>query len=94
MTRRRPVYPPDTWPPRMHADMAAAYVGEKHVEDFLERVGKTYPAPRWIESARRRFWARVDLDMAMGLREPRTSSMGERFLQELAKRNRKRAGQR
>ncbi|OOO27247.1 hypothetical protein BS627_04745 [Agrobacterium salinitolerans] len=51
----------------MMADMAAAYCGERHVEDFLERVGTSYPQPRVIETARRKFWYRVDLDRAMSI---------------------------
>lgn len=43
--RRQSLVPPGSWPPRMSADMAAGYCGEKHVEDFLERVGTTYPNP-------------------------------------------------
>lgn len=80
MTVRRPATPPpDTWPPRMNADMAAAYCGEKHVEDFLQRVGATYPQPRWVESARRKFWYRPDLDKALGISGERPTGMGERF---------------
>lgn len=63
MTRRATT--PHTWPPRMLADMAAGYVGERHVEDFLERVGTSYPLPRVSESAKRRFWYRDDLDRAI-----------------------------
>lgn len=65
VVRRTPTFPPDTWPPRMMADMAAAYCGERHVEDFLERVGTLYPQARVIETARRKFWYRADLDRAM-----------------------------
>jgi hypothetical protein len=78
MTRRAPVYPTDTWPPRMNADLAAGYVGEKHVEDFLERVGTIYPEPRWVETTRRKFWYRLDLDRALGIAE-RPTGMGGRF---------------
>ena len=63
----------------MQADVAAAYCGERHVEDFLERVGKQYPEPRWVESARRRFWYRPDLDRALGIAQPVPTGMGERF---------------
>lgn len=65
--RRTPTFPPDTWPPRMMADMAAAYCGERHVEDFLERVGTLYPPARVIETSRRKFWYRADLDRAMSI---------------------------
>ena len=63
MTRRPTT--PHTWPPRMLADMAAGYVGERHVEGFLARVGTSYPLPRVTESAKRRFWYRDDLDRAI-----------------------------
>ncbi|WP_420889825.1 helix-turn-helix transcriptional regulator [Ensifer aridi] len=45
--------------------MAAGYCGEKYVEDFLGRVGTTYPQPRIVESAKRKFWYRDDLDRAI-----------------------------
>jgi hypothetical protein len=63
----------------MNADLAAGYCGEKHVEDFLERVGSQYPQPKWVESQRRRFWSRLDLDRAIGITE-RPSGMGDRFV--------------
>ena len=67
--RRKPIYPNDqAFPPRMMAAMAAAYVGEQDVPAFLERVklGK-YPAPYLIESHKRKWWLRKELDVAMGL---------------------------
>lgn len=67
MPRRPPTYPGDAWPIRLPAEMAAGYVGERHVEDFLERVGTTYPRPRWEESQKRKFWYRPDLDRALGI---------------------------
>jgi hypothetical protein len=73
----------------MMAEMAAAYCGEKHVEDFLERVGTVYPAPRVVDSTRRKFWYRDDLDRAMGLGVPAVSSgIGERFRQKIQERRR------
>ncbi|WP_245278318.1 helix-turn-helix transcriptional regulator [Ensifer aridi] len=45
--------------------MAAGYCGEKYVEDFLDRVGTTYPQPRVVESVQRKFWYRDDLDRAI-----------------------------
>ena len=79
---RRPVAVRDAWPPRMNAETAAAYCGEKHVEDFLQRVGAFYPQPRWVETTRRRFWARLDLDRSMGLVELSTG-MGGRFAEKI-----------
>jgi len=68
MHRRSPTYPDGNFPPRMRAEMAAAYVGERFIEDFLERVksGK-YPEPYCIESQKRRFWLKSDLDLSIGL---------------------------
>ena len=77
--RRAAQLPPDCWPPRMNAEVAAAYCGERHVEDFLERIGKGYPQPRWTESQRRKFWYRRDLDKALGITEAPTG-MGDRFI--------------
>jgi hypothetical protein len=81
MTVRKSVtIPAGSWPPRMQAEMAAGYCGEKHVEDFLERVGSAYPKPRVIDSARRKFWYRDDLDKAMGMSQPsNTSGLGAKF---------------
>lgn len=81
MRGRRPsTIPAGSWPPRMMADMAAGYCGEKHVEDFLERVGTTYPQPRVVDSTRRKFWYRDDLDRAMNLGAATSSSgMGALF---------------
>ena len=81
MSARRPsTIPAGSWPPRMTADMAAGYCGEKHVEDFLYRVGSTYPAPRVVDSTRRKFWYRDDLDRAMGIAVPGASTgLGKKF---------------
>lgn len=79
-TRRSPTFPAGSWPPRMNAEMAAGYCGEKHVEDFLERVGSVYPLPRVVDSTRRKFWYRDDLDRAMKLHVVEVSSgIGARF---------------
>lgn len=78
--RRASIIPPGSWPPRMTADVAAGYCGEKHVEDFLERVGTTYPKPRIVDSTRRKFWYRDDLDKAMNLGTvTATSGLGAKF---------------
>lgn len=79
MSRRPATIPADTWPPRMNVEVAAAYCGEKHVEDFQQRVGSTYPQPRWVESSKRKFWYRGDLDKSLGLVE-QPSGMGGRFV--------------
>ncbi len=78
MGRRPSTVPPDTWPPRMQAELAAGYCGEKHVEDFLDRVGTVYPEPRRRDSNRRRFWYREDLDRALGLTQKPTG-LGAKF---------------
>lgn len=85
MRERRPsLVPPGSWPPRMTADMAAGYCGEKHVEDFLERVGTTYPNPRIVDSTRRKFWYREDLDRAMNLSTSTMSSgLGAKFREKI-----------
>ncbi|ORE84903.1 hypothetical protein ATO4_26609 [Aurantimonas sp. 22II-16-19i] len=67
----------------MPAELAAGYCGEKHVEDFLQRVGKDYPHPRVEQSRRRRFWYRSDLDRALGLAEEAATSMGARFREKI-----------
>lgn len=68
----------------MMADMAAAYCGERHVEDFLERVGTTYPQPRVVDTTRRKFWYRDDLDRAMNIGAVESSSgMGARFREKI-----------
>lgn len=68
----------------MMAEMAAAYCGEKHVQDFLERVGTTYPNPRVVETARRKFWYKADLDKAMGIGlEEIGSGIGLKFRERL-----------
>ena len=56
---RSAVIPPGSWPRRMGADLAAAYVGA-----FLNRVGTEYPSPR-IAEGQRRLWLRDDLDTAI-----------------------------
>jgi hypothetical protein len=53
MSRRVSTIPLGSWPRRMPADLAAGYVGETNVGDFLKRVGKDYPMPRVAEGRRR-----------------------------------------
>ncbi|WP_164824560.1 hypothetical protein [Sinorhizobium meliloti] len=68
----------------MSADMAAGYCGEKHVEDFLERVGTIYPNPRIVDSTRRKFWYREDLDRAMNLgTSTMPSGLGAKFREKI-----------
>ncbi len=83
MTRRPSSIPSGSWPVRMTAEVAAGYCGEKHVEDFLERVGSTYPSPRVVDSTRRKFWYRDDLDKAMGLDGQHISTFGARFREKI-----------
>lgn len=64
MSRRPSTIPAGSWPRRMPADLAAGYVGEKKVEDFLKRVGKEYPKPR-VAEGRRLLWLIDDLDKAI-----------------------------
>ncbi|WP_336621034.1 MULTISPECIES: hypothetical protein [unclassified Sinorhizobium] len=65
--------------------MAAGYCGVKHVEDFLERVGITYPEPRVVESPRRKFWYREDLDRAMNIGAASFApTLGEKFRAKIA----------
>lgn len=69
----------------MMAEMAAGYCGEKHVEDFLERVGTTYPHPRVVETTKRKFWYREDLDGAMSFAVA-APTLGEKFKAKMAER--------
>ncbi|MBP2487274.1 hypothetical protein ACU8LZ_08800 [Rhizobium leguminosarum] len=71
----------------MMADMAAGYCGEKHVEDFLDRVGTVYPNPREVDTTRRKFWYRDDLDRAMNISAVETASgIGAKFAERLRER--------
>jgi len=82
--RRLASIPSGSWPPRMSADLAAGYCGEKHVEDFLERVGTVYPAPRVVDTTRRKFWYRDDLDRAMNIGAATAASgIGARFREKI-----------
>lgn len=87
--RRRPTYPPGSWPPRMMAEMAAGYCGEKHVEDFLERVGTVYPAPRVVDTTRRKFWYRDDLDRAMNIGVAEGPGIGAKFVERMREKKRR-----
>lgn len=66
MSTRPARIPEGAWPPRMPADLAAGYCGEKSAGAFLRRVGGEYPEPA-VSKGRRRLWLRKDLDRAMGL---------------------------
>jgi len=82
--RRQATIPSGSWPPRMMADLAAAYCEERHVEDFLERVGTLYPKPRVVDTTRRKFWYRDDLDRAMNLGAAESASgIGARFREKI-----------
>lgn len=61
---RAALIPLGSWPRRMAAEIAAAYVGKSTVEAFLKRVGTEYPNPR-IKEGRRQLWLRDDLDQAI-----------------------------
>jgi len=64
MKSRPAVIPSGSWPPRMRADLAAAYCGESTVGAFLKRVGTDYPEPR-VAEGNRKLWLRADLDAAI-----------------------------
>jgi hypothetical protein len=72
----------------MNAETAAAYCGERHIEDFLDRVGKAYPQPRWRESVRRKFWYRPDLDRALGIGAEQSTGLGAKFVAAVGKNRR------
>lgn len=84
--RRAAHIPSGSWPPRMMAEMAAGYVGEKHVEDFLERIGTIYPQPRLVEGPRRKFWYREDLDKAINMALPGSPRFSEKLQAKMAER--------
>jgi hypothetical protein len=65
---RHVVIPLGSWPARMTAELAAGYVGERSVEQFLRRVGREYPKPAIDEGVgrgRRRLWLKTSLDKAI-----------------------------
>ena len=65
MPLRNSTIPNGSWPRRMGAALAAGYVGESCVDDFLRRVRKgEYPKPQ-IAEGRRQLWLRDDLDAAI-----------------------------
>lgn len=84
--RRAAQIPSGSWPPRMMAEMAAGYVGEKHVEDFLEQIGTIYPQPRLVEGPRRKFWYREDLDKAMNMALASSPRFSEKLQAKMAER--------
>lgn len=64
MSTRPAVIPAGTWPPRMPAELAAGYCGERTVRSFLRRVGTEYPEPA-VKQGRRKLWLIEDLDRAI-----------------------------
>jgi hypothetical protein len=74
--RRPSVIPSGSWPRRMAADLAAAYVGEKTIEAFLSRVGSEYPWP-CVKEGRRQLWLIEDLDEAVAQRKEREYDLAE-----------------
>jgi hypothetical protein len=64
MARRPIIIPSGSWPRRMSKGLAAGYVGESTVEDFLQRVGTEYPLP-CVKDGRRLLWLKDDLDNAI-----------------------------
>lgn len=61
---KRTLLPAGSWPRRMSAEIAAAYCGERTVEEFLMRVGSEYPYPR-VNESQRKLWLKDDLDLAI-----------------------------
>lgn len=59
------VTPIGCWPPLLRDELAAAYAGEKTVEQFIRRVGTVWPKP-FIDvgsgKGRYRAWRRMDID--------------------------------
>lgn len=69
MSHRPALIPLGAWPRRMGPDLAAGYVGENNVDEFLRRVRRgEYPRPQ-IAEGRRQLWLRDDLDAAILLAE-------------------------
>jgi len=65
MSHRPARIPLRAWPRRMGPDLAAGYVGENSVDEFLRRVRRgEYPKPQ-IAEGRRLLWLRGDLDAAI-----------------------------
>ena len=64
MRSKKSVIPNGAWPRRMNVALAAAYVGEERVDEFLRRIGREYPRPR-IDEGSRKLWLKDDLDRAI-----------------------------
>jgi len=63
---RPSVIPNGSWPRRLTVELAAGYVGERSVDEFLARVkAGEYPAP-CVDEGRRKLWLRDTLDLAIG----------------------------
>lgn len=72
MMGRQIFIPPGCWPARMTAEIAAGYVGERSVDQFLRRVGDEYPQPAIDEGVgrgRRQLWLKTALDRAIQVDE-------------------------
>lgn len=57
--------PQGCWPAVLRDEIAAAYAGEKTVEQFMSRVGKIWPEPFiCVGSGKGKFvaWRKIDLD--------------------------------
>ncbi|WP_180901707.1 hypothetical protein [Martelella soudanensis] len=68
----------------MLADMAAAYCGERSIEEFLKRIGSAYPEPRVVNTTRRKFWYRDDLDRAMSIgQREQPKGLGGKFREKI-----------
>jgi hypothetical protein len=67
---RRVNPPPGCWPFQMQEELAAAFAGEKTVENFRKRCGKPggYPVGRAPLGETRKFWLRTQLEAAIEAR--------------------------